>query len=274
MVGCSHLSGGTSGEAAANAKDWPTDGLAVEPVLLFDLVGTLVDEASDYESLDAAMEAARSRFGLRAEATELSGDFNLAFMEILRAEPEPGEEGEPAEVVPFEQAAKEVFAAVMEVRGIEVTEADVQWWWGTFVAVQRRLVRAHPDALDALRWARRHGHRVWVITDADPYFLTDVLPSTGLPDLWEGAVTAEDAGEPKPHPAVFRAALDRAGVPPVGAVMVGDSYERDILGARAAGIHRGVLLDRHRARTVDDVPVITSLSALPAALARVAPSMN
>ena len=239
------------------------------PVLLFDLVGTLVDEASDYESLDAAMEAARARFGLRAEAAELSGDFNLAFMEILRAEPEPGEDGEasaPAEFIPFEQAAKDVFAAVMEVRGIEVSEPDVQWWWATFVTVQRRTVRAHPDALEALRWARQQGYRAWV--------LTDVLPSTGLPDLWEGAITAEDAGEPKPHPAIFHAALARAGVSGANAIMVGDSYERDILGARAAGIPRGILVDRHRARTIDDVPVITSLTALPAALSRLAPSMN
>lgn len=249
----------------------------MEPVLLFDLVGTLLDEASDYESLDAAMEAARARFAIPDEASALSGDFSLALMEILRAEPEPPADGgpaAPAEFIPFELAAKDVFAAVMEVRGIDVTEADVGWWWATFVAVQRKTVRPHADAVKALKWARAHGHRIWVITDADPYFLHDVLPSTGLPALWDGVVTAAEAGEPKPHPALFLEALRRARVPPVGAVMVGDSYERDILGARAAGIHRGILLDRHRARTIDDVPVITSLDALPAALARVAPSMN
>lgn len=250
---------------------------SVEPVLLFDLVGTLIDEASDYESLDAAMEAARARFGIADPASHLSGDFSLALMEILRTEPEPGAEGVPpgpAEFVPFEDAAKDVFAAVMEVRGLEVSEADVQWWWATFVAVQRKTVRAHPDAAQALEWTRRQRHRVWVLTDADPYFVEDVLPTTGLLRHVEGVVTAAEAGEPKPHPAIFRAALARAGVTPVGAIMIGDSYERDILGARDAGIHRGILVDRHRARTVDDVPVVTSLTALPAALARVAPSMN
>ena len=208
-------------------------GTLMEPVLLFDLVGTLVDEASDYESLDAAMEAARARFGIRAEAGELSGDFSLALMEILRSEPEEGAapDAPAAGFVPFEEAAKEIFAAVMQVRGIDVT-------------------------------------------DADPYFVHDVLPTTGLPDLWDGCITAMEAGEPKPHPALFRAALERAGVPPLHAVMIGDSYERDVLGARAAGIPRGILVDRHRARTIDDVPVITRLTALPAALARVAPSMN
>ena len=112
------------------------------------------------------------------------------------------------------------------------------------------------------------------IRAADPYFLRDIVPATGLADLWDGAVTASEAGEPKPDPALFRLALQRADVSPLGVVMIGDSYERDVLGARAAGIGRAVLVDRHRARTVDDVPVITSLDALPAALARVVPSLN
>jgi HAD superfamily hydrolase (TIGR01549 family) len=246
-------------------------------VLLFDLVGTLVDEASDYESLDAAMEAARFRFGLSEPASALSGDFSLALMEILRAEtPEGNGEGDaaPAEFVPFEQAAKEIFAAVMEVRGIDASEADVAWFWQTFLQVQKRIVRLHPDARPALDWARRQGHRIVVITDADPYFVAQVMPSTGLVDLWDGIVTAADAGYPKPDPRIFKLALERAGVHPSSAIMVGDSYERDVLGARAAGIPRAVLVDRHRARTIDEVPVITTLDALPAAIARLAPSMN
>jgi FMN phosphatase YigB (HAD superfamily) len=102
----------------------------------------------------------------------------------------------------------------------------------------------------------------------------DVLAGTGLAARWDGVVTAADAGYPKPDPRLFHHALAQARASPADVVMVGDSYERDVLGARAAGIHRAVLVDRHRARTVDDVPVITSLDALPAALARLAPSLN
>lgn len=246
-------------------------------VLLFDLVGTLIDEASDYEALDVTMEAARARFGLAVDAAELSGDFSLALMEILRAEEPPGGEGAPvgkAEFVPFEQAAKEIFAAVLEVRGIDATPEDVAWFWRTFVDVQRKVVRPTEDARVCLEWAREQGFAVWVVTDADPYFVTDVMPSTGLDKLWDGIVTAAEAGDPKPEPAIFLLALTRADASPSEVVMIGDSYERDVLGARAVGIHRGVLVDRHRARTVDDVPVISSLTALPAALSTVVPTLN
>lgn len=250
--------------------------MARRDVLVFDLVGTLVDERSDYESLDAAMEAARHRFSLADDASRLSGDFSLALMEILRAE-EPASDDAPAgkaEFVPFEEAAKDVFAAVLEVRGIQATVDDVEWFWSTFVAVQRRLVRPMPDARACLDWARREGYGVWVVTDADPYFVNEVVPGSGLDRLWDGVVTAMEAGDPKPEPPIFRLALERAGARAADAIMVGDSYERDVLGARGAGIHRAVLVDRHKARTVDDCPVISSLMALPAALTTLVPSLN
>lgn len=247
------------------------------PALLFDLLGTLLDESSDYEALDAAMEAACARFGIADQAESLSGDFSLALMEILRAgdaaaDAEGGDE-EPAEFVPFEQAAKEIFAAVLEVRGVRATPRDVHWFWDTYLAIQKRVFRAYPDALPALEMARSAGHKVWVVTDADPYMITHILPATGLHHVVDGAVTAFEAGYPKPHPRLFEHALDRAGVNPVNAVFVGDSYERDILGARGAGI-RGILLDRRRVRTVRDVPVIASLASLPRALSALVPSLS
>lgn len=251
-------------------------GVVRRTTILFDLVGTLVDEASDYEALDATMEAARHRFSLHDEASRLSGDFSLALMEILRAE-EPAGEAAPAgkaDFVPFELAAKEVFAAVLEVRDVQASEADVEWFWRTFVDVQKKVVRPTPDAVACLTWARQQGYAVWVVTDADPYFVTDVMPATELDGLWDGVVTAAEAGDPKPEPAIFRLALERARAFPSDAIMVGDSYERDVLGAREAGIHRAVLVDRHKARTIDDVPVISDLRSLPAALSTVVPSLN
>src|SRR5438874_7884126 len=115
---------------------------AAAPLLFFDLVGTLVDEESDYKALDATMDAARYRFGIRDDAASLSGDFSLALMEILRGEdpsPSPSRSPSRSEWVPFERAAKEVFAAVLEVRGFAAKPKDVDWFWSTFVDVQRRL---------------------------------------------------------------------------------------------------------------------------------------
>jgi HAD superfamily hydrolase (TIGR01662 family) len=50
-------------------------------------------------------------------------------------------------------------------------------------------------------------------------------------------------GKTKPHASIFRAVLDLLEVQPEEALMVGDSVDDDIEGARAIGMH-GVLLDR------------------------------
>jgi putative hydrolase of the HAD superfamily len=48
-------------------------------------------------------------------------------------------------------------------------------------------------------------------------------------------------GVEKPDPAIFLAALDSLGVGPEEALYVGDLYEVDVVGARAAGIEAVLL---------------------------------
>jgi putative hydrolase of the HAD superfamily len=72
-------------------------------------------------------------------------------------------------------------------------------------------------------------------------------------------------GRTKPHPTIFRAVLDRLGVEPQEAAMVGDSTEDDIEGAHAAGIERAFLLDREN-RHPEAPERLPDLYALPAAL--------
>jgi FMN phosphatase YigB (HAD superfamily) len=59
--------------------------------------------------------------------------------------------------------------------------------------------------------------------------------------------------------------LERLGVDPEDAAMVGDSLEDDIEGARAAGIQRAFLLDRED-RHPEAENRLPDLFALPAAL--------
>jgi putative hydrolase of the HAD superfamily len=78
------------------------------------------------------------------------------------------------------------------------------------------------------------------------------------------AVSSSEHGYMKPHPSIFEAALALAGVEARHSVMVGDSLTHDIDGARRVGM-RGVLVHRSSdPAPVADVPVIRSMTELPA----------
>ncbi len=70
------------------------------------------------------------------------------------------------------------------------------------------------------------------------------LRHCGLDGLIDVLVVSEEEGISKPDPEIFLRALARAGCGPAAAVMFGDSWAADIVGARAAGI-RAVWFNRH-----------------------------
>ena len=78
------------------------------------------------------------------------------------------------------------------------------------------------------------------------------------------AIGSKSHGRTKPHASIFETALAALAVQPGDAVMVGDSYEDDIEGARALGM-RAILLDRD-GLFPDEADRITDLFQLPAAL--------
>lgn len=89
-----------------------------------------------------------------------------------------------------------------------------------------------------------------------------------LDGLITAAISSSEHGYLKPHPSIFEAALNLAGVSAGESVMVGDSYPHDIEGARQVGM-RGILVQRAggaAAAAPPDVPVIADLSQLQAML--------
>jgi putative hydrolase of the HAD superfamily len=80
----------------------------------------------------------------------------------------------------------------------------------------------------------------------------------------DAALTSRVHGKTKPHAGIFLRMLELLGVSPAEAVMVGDTPEDDIDGARAIGM-RAVLVDRE-GRYPDMADRLSDLYALPAAL--------
>jgi HAD superfamily hydrolase (TIGR01549 family) len=120
--------------------------------------------------------------------------------------------------------------------------------------------RPYPDVLPALDALRRHGHTLGVVSDWSSR-LPALLGALGIGGYLDFVLTSATAGAAKPAAAFYRMALERAGAAPQAALMVGDSYEADMLGARSAGLD-GVLLDRYARYAEADVPVIRSLAEL------------
>ena len=77
---------------------------------------------------------------------------------------------------------------------------------------------------------------VAVVTNGMTYIQRNRLALSPLRDLVSEVVISEEAGVSKPRPGIFLLALERLGVRPREALMVGDGVNSDIRGANAAGI--------------------------------------
>ena len=120
--------------------------------------------------------------------------------------------------------------------------------------------RAYPEVPGVLARLRAGGARLAVVSNWD-VSLHDVLERTGLRPLVDAVVISAELGVAKPDPAIFRAALDRLGAGPDGALHVGDSLEDDVAGARAAGLE-AVLVARNGAPAPEGVRTVRSLAEL------------
>ena len=114
------------------------------------------------------------------------------------------------------------------------------------------------ETLDALAGA---GLRLAVISNADGT-VAELLATAGLADRFELIVDSGRVGIEKPDPRIFRIAADGLGIAPAEAAYVGDLYEVDVLGARAAGMAAVLVTDEPR----EDVRCIARIAELPAAL--------
>lgn len=123
----------------------------------------------------------------------------------------------------------------------------------------------YEDVLPCLRRLRDAGVRVAVVSNAVGHGLEEVVAHFALDDYVETTLSSSDIGFVKPAPEVFHTVLERLGVEPGAAVMVGDSVEDDVKGALACGC-AAVLLDRGGRHAGVPLPRIQSLAELPAAL--------
>ncbi len=92
-----------------------------------------------------------------------------------------------------------------------------------------------PNAMEVLEYLSPK-YRLHIITNGFQEVQEKKLIGSNIHHYFDQIINSEMAGVKKPHPFIFELALTKAKVDPRNTVMVGDSLEADILGAKGIGM--------------------------------------
>jgi putative hydrolase of the HAD superfamily len=199
---------------------------------LFDAAGTLIalreppGETYARSARRLGIAASAQRLG-DALAHSLRGAPPMLFPEVPEADIDARERGWWRDVVD----------ATFAEAGVDARASQID---ACFDALYRefaepRAWRAASGAHEALSALRAAGLATGVISNFDRR-LHGILDGLGFGPLLDIAVLPSDAGAAKPDPAIFAFALAELGLAPEDAFFVGDERERDLEGARRAGL--------------------------------------
>jgi putative hydrolase of the HAD superfamily len=131
------------------------------------------------------------------------------------------------------------------------------------------------DAISTLETLKSRGYRLGLISNtSDDRNVQGIVDRTGLRPFFEVILTSAALGIRKPDERIFQIALERFGVQPGTAVMVGDTLNADVLGANQSGIYS--IWITHRAQipeegelAIQPQAVVSALHQIPDLLAEI-----
>jgi len=82
----------------------------------------------------------------------------------------------------------------------------------------------------------KNKYELHIITNGFKEVQAIKMKHTQLDSYFKSVLCSEDVGVNKPHPDVFNAALKMSGANSINSLMIGDSFEADIVGAKNVGM--------------------------------------
>jgi putative hydrolase of the HAD superfamily len=93
-----------------------------------------------------------------------------------------------------------------------------------------------PHTIEVLAYLRDRKYHLHLITNGFEKTQHQKMKTAGIDVFFQEVITSEGSNSLKPHPEIFEYALIKTGAEKKRSIMIGDTPEVDILGAREAGI--------------------------------------
>ncbi len=115
---------------------------------------------------------------------------------------------------------------------LEITDTMIHRLSDEYIQYLSSYNHLFPNTIEILEYLKPK-YRLHIITNGFQEIQDKKLRNSGIDSYFVHVINSEMAGVKKPNPLIFQLALDRAGVAAENSMMIGDSLEADILGAKA-----------------------------------------
>ena len=204
--------------------------------IFFDFYNTLV---RFWPPLDQIQQASCYEFGFQIDPEAIGFGYSVADLFFNREnEIKPLATRTEDERLDFFARYEQI---LLDNAGLSVTTDLARQIWQIAISDPKDFI-PFDDTVTALQQLKGQGYRIGVISNLRRD-MDELCRNLGMAPYLDFCLTSAEVGVEKPDPAIFVAALERAGVNPLEAVHVGDQPRSDLVGARGAGLH-AVLLDR------------------------------
>ena len=164
------------------------------------------------------------------------------------------------EKITKEQLRYQRLKSVLDKLGLSIPDEMIYKLSDEYIQHLSSYNHLFPNTIEILKYLKPK-YNLHIITNGFQEIQDRKLQKSGIDGFFEYVINSETAGVKKPNPKIFQAALDYAEVAATNAIMIGDSLEADILGAKAVGFQT-LHFNSHKEELHDFCPIIHDLSEI------------
>ncbi len=126
------------------------------------------------------------------------------------------------------------YQGILEPRGLGLSHVLPMnnLYWDTLI----RHARPEPGIIACLQALKQAGYLLGIGTDMTVDYQLKKLTGLQMLPYFDFLVSSEEVNVEKPHEKLFLTCAGKAGVAPEECLFIGDNYQKDIVGARNAGM--------------------------------------
>ncbi len=203
---------------------------------LFDLYGTLVDihTNEDDKAVWQKLSVYYGYYGAHYTPDELHKCYHVEETHLReQAKKLVGDgEGSYPEIV-----LENVFQFLFEKKGVNMSLEMAKQAGQLFRIASLHYIKLYPNIIQMLETLKEQHKKIYLLSNAQQIFTEYEMNYLDIKKYFDGILFSSDVGYMKPDLRFYQKAIEQFQIYPEEAVMIGNDYTCDIIGAKEAGLH-------------------------------------